>query len=103
TGPGDREKYHLPGGGPALVVSPLAMFDFCPQSLRMRLRSVHPGSSLEEVLDNTATPVIVPEAVPHTLAPTDAELTILRSRVDSEGVLRNLRGARDGGTHHATT
>lgn len=92
TGPGDRERYRLPGGGPALVVSPLAVLDFCPDSRRMRLKSLHPGVTLEEFMDHTATPVIVPGEVATTTPPSAEELHILRHHVDPSGVLRKLHG-----------
>jgi len=102
TGPGDREALGLPGGGPTLAVSPLAIMDFCPVTKRMRLRSVHPGHTVEEVLDNTGARIIVPDIVPETDLPTAEELRILRTQIDAEGVLRNLKAAREGRTKHAT-
>ncbi|MFC4271265.1 hypothetical protein GQF03_12735 [Sneathiella chungangensis] len=95
SGPGDREALGLVGGGPALVFSPMAAMDFCATTKRMRLRSVHPGHTVEEVLDNTGAEIIVPEEVPTTALPDAETLEILRSRVDPSGVLRNLKGARN--------
>jgi glutaconate CoA-transferase subunit B len=69
-------------------VTPLAILDFEEQSKRLRLRSVHPGIAVEQVVANTGFALIVPERVPVTEAPTPEELDILRRRVDPQGLLR---------------
>jgi glutaconate CoA-transferase subunit B len=55
----------------------------------MRLKSVHPGATLEQVLDNTGFEVIVPDKVPETPPPTPEEIWTLRRRIDIEGMLRD--------------
>ncbi|MET4577464.1 CoA-transferase [Ottowia thiooxydans] len=89
SGPNSREKLALRGGGPALVISPRGVMDFDEQTLRLRLRSVHPGQSLAELVDQTGCDLIVPRQVPFTAPPTDMELDMLRQRVDRGGVLRH--------------
>jgi hypothetical protein len=54
----------------------------------MRLRSVHPGHSVEEVVENTGFEVIVPGDVPETEPPRPEELELLRSSIDTHGLLR---------------
>ena len=94
----DRKRLGLRGGGPALVITPMAVFDFCETSRRLRLKSVHPPHTLEEVLDNTAARIIVPETVPATTLPSERELSVLREEVDRNGTLRRRAGAgRKGG------
>ncbi len=88
-GPGSREKLQLRGGGPALVVSPRAVMDFDETTRRLRLRSLHPGQALDEVLANTGCELVVPAQVPTTPTPTARELGLLRERVDRDGVLRH--------------
>ncbi|UOA17194.1 CoA-transferase [Sulfitobacter dubius] len=75
-------------GGPSLCVSPLAVMDFCPDTLRMRLKSAHEGVSVEEVQSNTGFKLIVSDEVPTTPAPSDNELRLLREKVDTKGYLR---------------
>lgn len=87
-GPGDRRRLGLPGGGPVLAVSPLAVMDFEPDSLRMRLKSVHAGVTLAQVVAATGFELVLPAEVPTTQAPTALELETLRMRIDREGVLR---------------
>ncbi|MDQ8727419.1 CoA-transferase [Bradyrhizobium sp. LHD-71] len=106
-GPGDRETLRLRGGGPTLVISPLALMDFCPHTYRLRLKSLHPGVTLEEVRDNTGADMIVPARVPLTRRPSADELTLLRNEIDREGILRSSGRSpakRDAkGNAHAAT
>lgn len=83
----DREKLGLPGG-PRFCVTPLCVMDFEDGSRRMRLRSVHAGVTVEEVLERTGFELVLPETVPETPAPTPEELAILRERIDLNGRLR---------------
>jgi hypothetical protein len=58
----------------------------------MRLRSVHLGVEVDEVLDNTGFDVVVPSTVPTTPLLGADELSILRSRIDVAGHLRKEAG-----------
>ncbi len=86
--PGLREKLHLPGKGPKYCVTPLCVFDFSPETRRMRICSLHPGVTLDQVLENTGFKPEVPDEIPVTPPPEAGELKILRQRVDTEGLLR---------------
>lgn len=83
-----RRKLGLPGGGPKYCVTPLCVMDFTEEQKRLRLYSLHPGVSVEEVQANTGFDLVVPPAVPTTPMPTAAELDVLRTRVDRDGLLR---------------
>jgi glutaconate CoA-transferase subunit B len=83
-----REKLHLPGSGPRFCITPLCIFDFEEQSKRMRIKSVHPGVTVDQVLANTGFKPIVPDHVPTTPGPTEEQVRLLRGRIDPEGVLR---------------
>ena len=83
-----RRRLGLPGGGPRYCVTPLAILDFEEESKRLRLRSVHPGVTVDQVVAATGFPLIVPDRVPDTSPPTADELDILRRRVDPQGLLR---------------
>jgi glutaconate CoA-transferase, subunit B len=87
-GPDARRKLGLPGGGPRYCITPLAILDFEEESKRLRLRSVHPGVTVEEVATNTGFELVMPRRVPVTEPPTNGELAILRTRVDPAGWLR---------------
>ena len=87
-----RARLGLPGG-PQLCVTNLCVFDFDPDSKRMRIRSVHPGVTVDQVVEATGF-ALAPSAddVPETDAPTDEELRILREEVDPTGArLREFR------------
>ena len=83
-----RSKLKLPGGGPRYCITPLCIFDFEEETKRMRLKSVHPDVTVEQVLASTGFAPVVPAHVPTTPAPSAEQIRLLRSRVDVEGVLR---------------
>ena len=67
------------------VVTNLAVLDFETPDHVMRLRSVHPGVQVADVAAATGFPLAVPDRVPVTRAPTDAELELIRTRLDPAG------------------
>jgi len=68
------------------VVSNLGVFDFDTPDHCMRLASVHPGVSVDDVVGNTAFKLVIPAKVPETRAPTDEELRLIREVIDPKGV-----------------
>lgn len=87
-GPGAREKLGLIGKGPCLILTDKAIFDFDPKIKLVRLKSIHPGASLDWVIKNTGfTHDYIPTHVPETPAPTDEETRLLREVIDPRGVL----------------
>jgi glutaconate CoA-transferase subunit B len=83
TGPGAREAAGLPKGtGPTFVVSTLALMDFEPKSCRMRLKAVHPGVTVEEVIQNTGFELVIPGKVGQNEPPSSEELRLLREEID---------------------
>jgi acyl CoA:acetate/3-ketoacid CoA transferase beta subunit len=67
------------------VVSNLGVFDFKTDDNRMRLASLHPGVSVEEVVEQTGFELVIPDDVPETRAPTEQELRIVREELDPRG------------------
>lgn len=91
SGPGSREAAGLPENqGPKLVVTNLAVMDFDESSQKMRLRSLHPGVSVERVQENTGFELLIPKDVPSTVLPAAAELQLLRTEIDRGGRLQTL-------------
>jgi len=85
AGPGAREEAGLaPGTGPYRVVSNLALLGFHEESKRMTLLAVHPGITVEQVVENTGFELIIPEHVEANKPPTPEELRLLREEVDKE-------------------
>jgi glutaconate CoA-transferase subunit B len=74
--------------GPRSVITPLAILDFDPPEHTMRLQSLHPGVTVEQVQAATGFDLVVPDTVPETPIPTPEQLTLLRERIDREGMLR---------------
>ena len=78
------------GAGPAgvrfhelrVVVSNLAVLDFLTPDHTMRLRSVHPGVTVPEVVAGTGFPLVIPDDVPVTRLPAPQELALIRGRLD---------------------
>lgn len=87
-GPEGRRKAGIKTSGPALCVTPLAVLDFDDTTKAMRLKSVHQGVSVEQVVENTGFELIIPPKVPTTPQPTEEELELLHSTIDPDGVLR---------------
>ena len=69
-----------------VVVTNLAVLDFQAPGHTMRLRSLHPGVTLSEVVDATGFALAVPDQVPVTRPPTAAELDLIRRQLDPSGL-----------------
>ena len=63
----------------------LCVLDFETPDHRMRLRSVHPGVTVEEVEAATGFELALPDDVPDSRLPTDEELRLIRDVIDPEG------------------
>ena len=77
-GPEARKREGLLGGGPELVITNLCQMGFDEKTKRIKLLTVHPGVTVEQVVENVGFDLIVPEHVPETEPPTYEELRILR-------------------------
>jgi hypothetical protein len=69
-----------------VVVTNLCVLDFGGPGHRMRLRSVHPGVSVDEVVAATGFELVVPARVKESRSPTDEELRIMREVLDIKGL-----------------
>jgi acyl CoA:acetate/3-ketoacid CoA transferase beta subunit len=68
------------------VVTNLAVLDFDTPDHTMRVASVHPGVTVDEVQAETGFSLAAPDAVPTTREPTDEELKLLREVLDPKGI-----------------
>jgi glutaconate CoA-transferase subunit B len=85
TGPGAREKAGLPAGsGPYRVITQLGVYGFDEQTKEMELLCLHPGVTVEQVQENSAFAIRIPEQVTCSSSPTDEELRILKE-IDPRG------------------
>ncbi|MCI0394510.1 MAG: hypothetical protein L0332_19870 [Chloroflexi bacterium] len=83
------------GRGPCALVSDLGLFDFEPESGRMRLVSLHPGVPLSRLQAKTGFELVIPAVILDTEPPAAEELRLLREEIDPLGVrtLETLSGA----------
>jgi len=73
-----RERSGLRGGGPCAVVTTKGLMRFDPMTREMMIQSVHPGSTLEDILKNTGWNVRLATKIERTKPPTRSELKIIR-------------------------
>jgi acyl CoA:acetate/3-ketoacid CoA transferase beta subunit len=75
--PAERRFHHLKH-----VITNLCVLDFESSDDRMRLRSLHPGVTVDEVVAATGFELVIPDDVPESRLPTDDELLIIRDVID---------------------
>ena len=51
----------------------------------MKIESIHPDSSLDDVLSNMNFQPIVPESLPTTAPPTEEQVRLIREEIDPKG------------------
>jgi glutaconate CoA-transferase, subunit B len=76
--PGWRERNGLLGGGPVAIITTLCVLRFPEGGGEAFLDTVHPGHTVDEVLDNTGWDLSVSPRVRETSAPSAAEITAIR-------------------------
>jgi acyl CoA:acetate/3-ketoacid CoA transferase beta subunit len=81
AGPSATRYHRIPE-----VISDLGIFDFDTPDRTMRLRSLHPGVTVEQVARATGFTLTIPDEVPYTRDPTDEELRLVREVVDPKGL-----------------
>jgi acyl CoA:acetate/3-ketoacid CoA transferase beta subunit len=64
------------------VVSNLGVFDFETPEHTMRLRSYHPGTTVDDIVRATGFALVIPDDVAETRLPTPEELELLRTVLD---------------------
>jgi len=69
-------------GGPARLITDKAVFGYDPQSKRMSLESIHPNTTLEDVLSNMSFKPVIPDNLPFTEPPTAEQVRLIREEID---------------------
>lgn len=83
TGENAREAAGLPPGtGPYKVITNLCVMGFDEKTKRMKVESVHPGVTREQIVENTSFELMWADQVKVSLEPEEQELRILREEVD---------------------
>jgi glutaconate CoA-transferase subunit B len=88
SGKGAREKAGLPKGtGPYKVITNLCILGYDEETCRMRIESLHPGVSVEQVQENCGFELLQAKKLEITPPPTATELRVLREEVDPDGYI----------------
>ena len=88
NGPNAREKAGLPRGtGPYRVITQLGIYGFEDKTKRLKLISLHPGVTTDEVKENSSFEIILPAKIETSPEPTDKDLRILRREIDPAGIV----------------
>ncbi|MBA4866329.1 CoA-transferase [Streptomyces sp. PSKA54] len=81
AGPSASRYHRIPN-----VISDLGVFDFETPDRTMRLRSLHPGVTVEQVVEATGFALTIPDDVPGTREPTPEEVRLIREVIDPNGL-----------------
>ena len=74
-----------------LVVTNLGVFDFNGENNNLQLLSLHPGVSIDNVIENTGFDVII-KSDEVTQMPTSDELACIREVLDPQGIRNSIFG-----------
>jgi glutaconate CoA-transferase subunit B len=85
-GPDGRSRAGLPEGGPASVITDMAIMGFDPDTRQMYLRGTYPGIVTQRVLDNMGFDIDVSRSLP-VPPPSRQELRILREVCDPQRLI----------------
>ncbi len=80
-----RQRVGLPRGGPSALITTLAVFTFDSSSGEALLQSYHPGTSIEQVQEQTGWPLRLAPDCAETQLPGTDELRLIRE-CDPQGV-----------------
>jgi len=81
-----RKALGISGGGPKRVITNLAVLCFDEETGFIKLETIHPGVSMEEVMANTGFNLMVSRKIPETEPPTAEQLEILRAEIAPHGL-----------------
>ena len=59
--------------------------DFDPETKKIRLKSVHPGFTVDDIKENVMFDLIIPDDVPTTVEPTQEQIDIMH-KLDPNGI-----------------
>ena len=87
-GPGSRERVGLAkDSGPYRVITQLGIYGFDEKTKRLKLISLHPGVSIEDVKKNSSFEIIMLDKVKVSPEPTEEHLRILRNEIDPASIV----------------
>jgi glutaconate CoA-transferase subunit B len=80
-----RKRVGLPRGGPSALITTLAVFTFDSENGEALLQSYHPGTTMEQVQEQTGWKLRLAPNCKETVPPTEDEVRVIREH-DPEGV-----------------
>lgn len=84
-GPDARVQAGLPRGtGPIRVISTLGTMGFDKETARMMLLALHPGVTVDQIVENTGFELLMPDHLERNPPPSTLELKFLREEIDPE-------------------
>jgi glutaconate CoA-transferase subunit B len=81
-----RGELGLRGDGPHRIITDKAILGFDPESHCASLVSVHPGVSIQDVVEHTGFPLHISDQTATTPLPTEEQLRLLREDIDPQRV-----------------
>ncbi|MBO0867972.1 MAG: CoA-transferase subunit beta [Micromonosporaceae bacterium] len=85
SGPDDRRRLGLRGGGPRVVITDLGVLEPDPATCELTLTRLHPGATVEQARAATGWPLAVAAEPGSTQPPTAGELAVLRHLEATKG------------------
>jgi glutaconate CoA-transferase subunit B len=77
-------------GGPDVIVTDLCVFYFDRSTKRINLKSVHPGTELKQIKEQTGFPFKIPAKVETTVPPSKREIEVLATQLDPDNIRKAL-------------
>ena len=88
SGPGAREKAGLPADtGPYRVITQFGLFGFDDKTKKLKLISLHPGVTFDEVKEHSQFEILMPDRIATSPEPSDKDLAILRQEIDPAAIV----------------
>jgi len=81
-GPGARERLGFRGKGPTAVITDLGVLEPDPETKELVLAQIHPGTSIDQIKEQTGWDLMVADDLDATEPPTAEELAKLRELLD---------------------
>ncbi len=88
TGGDSRARLGLPGGGPEIVITDMAILNFDNPEREMQLSALYPGVSAKHVQDEVGWPLRLATKIEEVSAPSAEELRLIREDLDPNGMYR---------------
>lgn len=84
----ERAAMGIIGGGPEIVITDLCVLGFDRETRRMEVQSIHPGVTLDDVMERTGFELLVSREMSETIPPRQDELELIRRVIDPLGLVR---------------